>query len=1003
MNTINPGGATPATEPRPKSRMDMRGSHRDRGSVLLFAVVVVLLLAMMGAAYMQMARLDRRATRDTDTTVNTNAGSIIRFIGAILAEDVLGQGQEPYDYPWTNPNVTFPVDSFWDPEATLGNARGGVGDDMWLASNVPDFSTGQPRWPHLTNLRGHWFDLNDLIPDPLDPTRQVWREYTSTADNNINTGDTNVLFTSLDPEADATGDGIPDSRWTYAPLSSPGLVWVMAVRIVDNSGMINVDTWTLPPRVGPADNLPRFLWPSELDMDLPLTSPGRFTHQSALIPDLVDAIVQHRIPAFAGGGQPTNFTGPGGRYWHWLNGPRLWGNYNGATDLNNWTTLGVEGTGQESGFGAPGTSYERFGRLDELEMRWRGGLNRSSDNDVNDPPTTLEDLDNGAYHAFWRQNGPVETTYDDTPHNTFQTFFEDEPRKHITTYSGAGTFFRTDLNQAGENALRQLALLATQNAMPTINPWGDDEAFADRFAATVLDWRDEPGELTRVGDAFGMEYLPFVSEVYVVQRYEAVSVTPIGEPPVTEESVVWAYDTSVAMIEVVNPWGWEVPVPEVELRVGNENWGSLRDLIGDSMDGNEQIVIVLGDETNPPAPAGGARVVSAPGDAEWPTGGTEIELRAPVAGQAEGVVYQRFPTLIAPTNTVTMPYPAGTFTVGDVGYRRAGHRGTATGLNALTVRSQDAADDIDGQIQAVASPPPSTRFNQAGKNNAAADNVLVQDAAEPRFYIPSHRIYRAGDVMRMVLLGPTTTRTVAEVFHDAQTDVPSAAQNRLSAFMLDLADTQRVGTRDRAVNHAAFILGRVTTLSPENDGQDNDGDGRADNPGERLVPGLINVNTAPLWLIEDALPLPNNAAGNAYRTAILDAIIDGRADPSSLGFPTDRTSRGIAYLSEIAQRVTGDPTGAFANFNEYHPDLGPDGAWPATRDSQLTPLSYLNQVLTTRSDVFTAYVRVRAYDAAALDDDPLTDYRLVIVYDRSVVGERRPLPRVLGVAVVREP
>src|SRR5690606_8981819 len=87
---------------RNRMRQTMRSDARRRGSVLLFSIIVVLLLTMMGAAYLQMARVDRRATRAVDTRSQDVEGSIIRYIAGILAADVLQSGAEHYDHPWTN-------------------------------------------------------------------------------------------------------------------------------------------------------------------------------------------------------------------------------------------------------------------------------------------------------------------------------------------------------------------------------------------------------------------------------------------------------------------------------------------------------------------------------------------------------------------------------------------------------------------------------------------------------------------------------------------------------------------------------------------------------------------------------------------------------------------------------------------------------------------------------------------------------------------------------------
>src|SRR5690606_26511102 len=109
-------------------------------------------------------------------------------------------------------------------------------------------------------------------------------------------------------------------------------------------------------------------------------------------------------------------------------------------------------------------------------------------------------------------------------------FFVHEPRKHFTTISGAGLRWKADLNQSSHARLADVAedvagvnvpaSLPTQGAANATPAWSAEE-FGRQFAATVADWRDyrEDGDarlpdnrLTRVGDRYGMEYLPFISE-----------------------------------------------------------------------------------------------------------------------------------------------------------------------------------------------------------------------------------------------------------------------------------------------------------------------------------------------------------------------------------------------------------------------------------------------------------------------------------------------------------
>ncbi|MEM8495204.1 MAG: hypothetical protein AAF663_07420, partial [Planctomycetota bacterium] len=217
------------------------------------------------------------------------------------------------------------------------------------------------------------------------------------------------------------------------------------------------------------------------------------------------------------------------------------------------------------------------GNRNESELRNRNGLNRTQDALRTYPDTELEQLVNP---EFWRADVPidsVETRYGELYYSTagtlltptIQQFFENEPRKRFTTASGSGDFLRVNLNQADRNEVRDFfdkvdefgtadwaqedwdlkkqlyllngaqdttlhqnfPLLAADRA--DLRGWG---GFARAAGAFVEDWRDldhrEVGgnlkalpELTvsRSGTGltfYGMEYLPFISEVYVQARYQ---------------------------------------------------------------------------------------------------------------------------------------------------------------------------------------------------------------------------------------------------------------------------------------------------------------------------------------------------------------------------------------------------------------------------------------------------------------------------------------------------
>jgi hypothetical protein len=79
----------------------------------------------------------------------------------------------------------------------------------------------------------------------------------------------------------------------------------------------------------------------------------------------------------------------------------------------------------------------------------------------------------------------------------------------------------------------------------------------------------------------------------------------------------------------------------------------------------------------------------------------------------------------------------------------------------------------------------------------------------------------------------------------------------------------------------------------------------------------------------------------------------------------------------------------------------------ANREKDIMFYSYLNQVASVRSDIFTAYVLVRAYNSTDFSADgvggdgqyvPLDEYRFLVVFDRSGLTAERPTPRVIAVA-----
>ena len=121
-------------------------AHERAGSALIMVVVTLVMMVLLGTAYIQIARVDRRSTRQlTDINVlDTVRDAVFARISETLKADVVGstgvlfdaaEHIETYDYPHTNNNVGHTVFSVLNNADFVKQAAGGQFDDPWLASN----------------------------------------------------------------------------------------------------------------------------------------------------------------------------------------------------------------------------------------------------------------------------------------------------------------------------------------------------------------------------------------------------------------------------------------------------------------------------------------------------------------------------------------------------------------------------------------------------------------------------------------------------------------------------------------------------------------------------------------------------------------------------------------------------------------------------------------------------------------------------------------------------
>ena len=262
-----------------RERSTVRGKaiQRRSGSALVMAIVTTMLLFVVGMAFLVSSRTDRQVVSGVEDhgAVNDGIDAVVQQINKVLVEDLFGNdgamlnndaGDEYYDYPHTNTVAPPP----------------GADDDRWLASLEPAYNayTGLYYWRHVTDLYGNNFDI---------PTTQFWYDPADRGDPSqwASPGASGEYFISVsnawtcariitddegteiiveqgywnDPvdvnlwgaRADADGDGVSDSRWVKVPeITGPaGQNVYTAVRIVDNCGIINVNTAFRNPTLNP--------------------------------------------------------------------------------------------------------------------------------------------------------------------------------------------------------------------------------------------------------------------------------------------------------------------------------------------------------------------------------------------------------------------------------------------------------------------------------------------------------------------------------------------------------------------------------------------------------------------------------------------------------------------------------------------------------------------------------------------------------------------------------
>ena len=188
------------------------GSRTKAGSALLLAVVLTSLLAIVGVTFLMVARVDKIATSSISENreLNSAVETIIAKISQELVFDTPGVlGQEYYDYP------------------DLSNP--------WLANLEPYQGKVDPN-------KYYWRQVSDTYNKFVPPVPSLRAIIINDYQEPVEVGDSNS-YTSF-YSADADGDGVSDSVWVQLPnmTTSKGKPIFAAIRVIDNGGMLNVNT-----------------------------------------------------------------------------------------------------------------------------------------------------------------------------------------------------------------------------------------------------------------------------------------------------------------------------------------------------------------------------------------------------------------------------------------------------------------------------------------------------------------------------------------------------------------------------------------------------------------------------------------------------------------------------------------------------------------------------------------------------------------------------------------
>ena len=833
-----------------------------RGSALILAVALTSLLAIIGVLFVLAARIDKMAASATtdNRELSLAIDTVLAEVDDALISDVpgIGSNQEYYDYPDAN--------------------------NAWLANAEPYQSvTG--------NASYSWRQISNVAGLPAASARSVHIRLVGEREpiklDDPNTTDTN---------ADADGDGVGDARWFEVPgvMSSKGKPIYAAVRVLDNGGMLNVNTGY---KFDPTERDPNLVdGSSQLQVNLlALGKPGdplssrdatlRSARASTLAAARNLAAYERQV---------------------------LW-RYPGDPDPNLLSP------------------YTPFDLSDELELRYRCLLNRT---DIDSrletwgqfrPAGTLStpvnsDTQLGAWFGKVAGAGLDPNSACRTIATTYNADRIITPRP-LTTDTEAHRRKMVNVNMAGESDIRA----AISEADP--NGSGIDETVL-HITANLLDYIDDDDEITVLPGRSSLYYGFERPCIYLSE----IAYRQVKDPDTGELHASYAVELYKSYFEDHDPQSgdWKLvinnpTISDVEMDIA---WS-----------GSRRFHVLLAEDSG----------ASLRKDYVSFTDPQEPTDTMPLYGYSRGSYGKAAQDLgqaaIESGATISLQRrvrSAGKWIVVD--YKRVPDNWIAADGVARSLQRDISAHKCIRQLWSSDASTPAL-------GNAVGNYV---DTKRPEIIQahPANKPLRNIGELGMVLARSAYSVPEGALAADCLVDLQNPAYRRLFNY-LTVIDPSRHGTV----------------------------------AGETRILGRINVNTAPVFVIAQLPWMQYEDTGPFQKAGAIVAYRDSHGPYKSIGDLMLVESLGVLALDDKDNQHNDNPTRG--------PDLTPDTARDDMEERNLL-FTRISNLVTVRSDVFTAYVLVRIGTNGP-------QKRIMAILDRSKVSSAGDKVRIVAQYPVPDP